>query len=101
MQERVQARYSCGAQVIPGLLQYGDVPEIGGLIAPRPAVWEVGLQDRLMVKEWIGPSWERMARVYEAFGAADALARDDFDGAHRWNGVKAYPLLDRVLGPVA
>ena len=101
MQERVRARYSCGAQVIPGLLQYGDVPEIGGLIAPRPALWEVGLRDKLMVKDWVGPSWERIERVYQAVGAQAALARDDFDGTHRWNGEKAYPLLDRVLRPAA
>ena len=98
MQERIRGRYSCGAQVIPGLLEYGDVPEIGGLIAPRPALWEVGMQDGLMVKDWIEPSWERMAKVYRASGAAEKLQRDDFDGAHRWNGNQAYPLLARVLG---
>jgi hypothetical protein len=31
-QERVTHRYSCGAQVIPGLLRYGDVPEIASLL---------------------------------------------------------------------
>lgn len=97
MQERAMLRYSCGAQVIPGLLQYGDVPEIAGLIAPRPALWEVGSNDGLMVKHWIEPAWERIRRPYEAMQAADQLAMDRFDGAHRWNGVKAYPLLDRVL----
>src|SRR5262249_48665457 len=48
MQERVSVKYSCGAQVIPGLLQFGDVPEIGGLIAPRPCVWEIGSRDNLV-----------------------------------------------------
>ena len=99
MQERIRGRYSCGAQVIPGLLQYGDVPEIAGLIAPRPSVWEVGLQDKLMVKEWIGPAWERIEKVYRAAGAFDALERDDFDGGHRWSGARSYPLLERVLEP--
>ena len=44
MQERISGPYSCGAQVIPGLLQFGDTPEIASLIAPRPCVWEVGSQ---------------------------------------------------------
>ena len=36
-QERARGEgYSCGAQVIPGLLEFGDTPEIGSLIAPRP-----------------------------------------------------------------
>ncbi|HXT59661.1 MAG TPA: prolyl oligopeptidase family serine peptidase, partial [Pirellulales bacterium] len=52
MQERVGVRYSCGAQIIPGLLEYGDVPEIGSLIAPRPCVWEAGSRDRLVQSAW-------------------------------------------------
>ncbi|MCB1021943.1 MAG: acetylxylan esterase [Acidobacteria bacterium] len=99
MQERMRVRYSCGAQVIPGLLEYGDVPEIAGLIAPRPAVWEVGSRDGLMAKDWIEPAWERIERVYSAAGVADRLIRDDFDGAHQWSGAKAHPLLESVLRP--
>ncbi|MBL8234471.1 MAG: hypothetical protein JNL98_38595 [Bryobacterales bacterium] len=99
MQERVRGRYSCGAQIIPGLLRYGDVPEIASLIAPRPCLWEVGRQDALMVKEWIDPSLERMRRAWSAYGAADQLQADHFDGAHQWNGGKAYPLLAATLRP--
>ena len=97
MQERVRGRNSCGAQVIPGLLQYGDVPEIGGLIAPRPCVWEVGSKDGLMVKDWIPPALERIGRAYEAFGAADQLQVDRFDGGHQWGGRLAFPMLERAL----
>jgi dienelactone hydrolase len=97
MQERILGRYGCGAQIIPGLLRYGDVPEIASLIAPRPCLWEVGNQDALMVKDRIGPALERMRRAYRAFGAEDRLEVDFFEGGHRWNGVKAYPLLSRQL----
>ncbi len=97
MQERVLGRYSCGAQIIPGLLRYGDVPEIASLIAPRPCLWEVGPQDGLMVKEWIGPALERLRRAWTAFDALAKLSVDSFPGRHRWNGEKAYPPLDRVL----
>lgn len=100
MQERIRGRYSCGAQVIPGLLQYGDVPEIAGLIAPRPCVWEVGSKDGLMVKDWIPPALERIGRAYDAFGAADQLQVDRFDGGHQWSGRLAYPMLERAFGPV-
>ena len=99
MQERIGSRYSCGAQVIPGLLQHGDVPEIGGLIAPRPAVWEVGQRDGLMVKEWIPGAWERIERAYKAMGVQQSLEMDSFDGKHRWSGVKAEPALARLLSP--
>ena len=99
MQERIRGRYSCGAQVVPGLLRFGDVPEIAGLIAPRPAVWEVGQHDALMVKDWIPDAWDRIRRHYRALGAEGQLVMDSFDGGHRWNGVKAEPLLARVLNP--
>lgn len=99
LQERVQLRFSCGAQIIPGLLQFGDVPEIASLIAPRPCLWEIGQQDKLMVKEWIGPALDRMRRAWSASGAADRLQVDSFEGGHQWNGVKAYPLLASVLRP--
>ena len=99
MQERIGGRYSCGAQVIPGLLEFGDVPEIAGLIAPRPALWEVGLRDGLMVKEWIPRAWDRIQRVYRALEAEEHLSMDSFDGHHRWNGVMATPLLASILKP--
>src|SRR5436309_14635182 len=73
MQERIAGRYSCGAQVIPGLLRYGDVPEIGSLIAPRPCVWEVGSRDALMKPAWVEKGLERMGRVYRALGAEENL----------------------------
>lgn len=52
MQERVSRPYSCGAQIIPGLLQFGDVPEIASLIAPRTCLWEVGTKDTLIDPLW-------------------------------------------------
>jgi dienelactone hydrolase len=99
MQERVEGRYGCGAQIIPGLLRYGDVPEISSLIAPRPCLWEVGQRDSLMVKDRIEPALERMRRAWGALGAPEQLQVDSFDGKHRWNGAKAYPLLEGVLKP--
>lgn len=97
MQERIMLRYSCGAQVIPGLLEYGDVPEISSLMAPRPCLWEVGRQDALIDPAWAERALSRIRLAYKAFGAEDRLQVDYFDTGHRWNGRLAYPLLDRVL----
>lgn len=97
MQERIGGHYSCGAQVIPGLLEYGDVPEIGSLIAPRACVWEVGSRDSLISPRWADKALERMRRAYTALGAAEALQVDRFDGTHEWSGRMAYPLLEKVL----
>jgi len=95
MQERLVQPYSCGAQIIPGLLEYGDVPEIGGLIAPRPAVWEVGSRDGLMKQHWVAEATRRIESAYRALGAEGKLVIDRFDGGHQWHGEAAYEVLDR------
>jgi dienelactone hydrolase len=97
MQERIGGRYSCGAQIIPGLLEYGDVPEIAALIAPRPCVWEVGARDKLIAAKWADAALERMGRAYKALGADKQLQVDRFDGGHEWSGRVAFPLFDKVL----
>lgn len=99
MQERVTVRYSCGAQVIPGLLQYGDVPEISSLIAPRHCVWEIGSHDGLIKKKWADEALVRISRAYKAGGAEDRLLVDRFEGGHRWSGRLSYPLMKKILQP--
>lgn len=98
MQERISKPYSCGAQIIPGLLNIGDTPEIASLIAPRHALWEAGKRDGLIRNPWADEAYARISRAYQALGAADHLALDRFDGGHVWHGEVAYPLLERVLG---
>jgi hypothetical protein len=98
LQERTQGRYSCGAQVIPGLLQFGDVPEIASLIAPRPCLWEVGNKDPLLPRAWQDIALKRIERAYEAFAAKKNLQVDRFDGGHVWHGTEALRILDKVLG---
>lgn len=97
LQERATKRYSCGSQIIPGLLKYGDYSEIGSLIAPRPCVWEVGAKDGLIIPKWADLFRNRLRRAYQALGASDQLQFDHFDDGHRWNGKIAYPLFERVL----
>ncbi len=97
LQERITKRYSCGSQIVPGLLKYGDYSEIGSLIAPRPCVWEVGSNDGLVTPKWAKLFRERLERIYKAYGVSGNLKIDEFDGGHRWNGEVAFPLFDKVL----
>jgi dienelactone hydrolase len=98
MQERVSKPYSCGAQIIPGLLQYGDVPEIASLIAPRHCLWEVGSEDKLIDPLWADEILVRQRRAYKALGAAERVSIDRFEGGHVWHGKAASALLAEVLG---
>ena len=97
LQERLSRRYSCGVQIIPNLLQYGDYSEIGSLIAPRPCVWETGSKDSLIVPRWDAIFRKRLRNAYDALGAEENLIFDRFEGGHHWNGKVAYSLFEKIL----
>ncbi|MGH7945924.1 MAG: hypothetical protein ACREF9_13075, partial [Opitutaceae bacterium] len=97
MQERIENHYQCGAQVIPGLLEIGDTPEIGSLIAPRPSIWEIGSKDGLIDPVWADSAKVRLGKAYAAAGKSADLQFHHFEGGHRWDGKTAVPLLARVL----
>lgn len=92
-QERYQALSQCGAQLIPGLLRYGDTPEIFSLIAPRPMVIEWGLQDPLIPHDWAERGLTRVRRAYAAAGAPENLTVHRFEGGHVFDGSVASTML--------
>lgn len=96
-QERTKNAAVSGCQLIPGLLAFGDVPEIGGLVAPRPCVWQFGTHDALIAPDWAGQALERMGRVYAALESSQHLHVDRFDGGHEWHDGLAYDVLDKAL----
>ncbi len=97
LQERILAGSVGGCQIIPGLLKFGDTPEISGLIAPRTILWTVGDRDKLLDRDWAEKAFNRMRPAYRAYHAEDQLLVQHFSGGHEWNGAVAYPMLDRVL----
>lgn len=88
----------CGAQYMPGLLILGDIPEVAGLIAPKPLVVEMGEQDTCFVIDDMKRAYAQLQRIYAAAGAADRLHADIHPGGHVWSGRVAFTLFDQVLG---
>jgi dienelactone hydrolase len=90
----------CGSQVLPGMLTEIEHTGLGALIAPRPLLVETGTDDLIFPVAGARREMARLARVYEAVDASDRLEHDVFEGGHRWHGERAYPFLDRWLGPL-
>jgi hypothetical protein len=90
-------RSICGAQYIPGLLRWAELPDVGALIAPRPLLVEAGLHDVHFQIAASRQAHRTLERAYRLLGAADALWRDEFDAGHRWSGRLAYTFMDRYL----
>ena len=95
--ERSLKLSSCGIQYLPGILQYGDVPEVFSLIAPRPMQLQAGAQDSLITptdRDAIA------ATVGRAYGLLDADSNFDYvlhPEGHLLLWEKAAPFLEKHL----
>ena len=64
----------CFPNFIPGLLPYGDTPDIAALIAPRALHLNFGESDRGSPIEEVRAGVETIARAYQGAGAADQFS---------------------------
>ena len=97
-QERVRQNVVCGVQLIPGILEYGDTPEIGALIAPRPALWVAGSDDVINnLPIWRDEGRPRLEAAYAASGRPGALSLQSPKGTEAWYGREALEFLARAL----
>ena len=87
----------CGSQITPGLYALCDVPDLQGLIAPRPLLVEIGVYDDCFKLDSAMDCFREVEKVYAAAGAADALELDLFEGGHQWSGNKTFGFFDKAL----
>ncbi|WP_308721905.1 alpha/beta hydrolase family protein [Paenibacillus polysaccharolyticus] len=90
-------RNHCLDNYIPGILQEAELPDIIGLIAPRPLFLEIGSEDLVFPLHSAREAHERLKMIYEHAGAGQVLDADYFDGGHEISGAKAYDWLEQVL----
>ena len=76
----------CGAQIVPGLLEFGDHPEVAGLIAPRPLFLEFGINDPIFPIAGSRKTYKKVKAIYSILGAEDRLELEEFDGLHEFRG---------------
>ena len=95
--DSIMAIDHCLCNYVPGILQYAEMADIAGLIAPRPLLIESGERDPIFPIAATRHALEELNRIYSVFGAPERLAADLFEGEHRWSGAKAYDWLGRWL----
>ena len=85
---------------LPGVLKWGDIPEIVSMIAPRPFLILAGEQDRGFPVSGAREVAERAGMLYRRLGAADALDLYISPGPHEFSDEmrqRAYHWFDRWL----
>jgi len=87
----------CGMQVAPGLYKLVDLPDLQGLLAPRPLLIDIGAYDTCFLADSSLACFKKLKRIYRAAGAADRLALDLFPGEHGWCGNSSVDFFSRYL----
>jgi cephalosporin-C deacetylase-like acetyl esterase len=88
----------CGSQITPELYSLCDVPDLQGLIAPRPLLVEIGTYDECFKLDSAMSCWREVEKIYQAAGVRDRLELDLFEGGHRWGGNKSIEFFLKHLG---
>jgi dienelactone hydrolase len=85
----------------PGLMQYLDYPDVASLAAPNPMLIFAGDMDALFPNPSVKDAFEKMQRVWEAWGARDRFKSKFWPSGHVFEAdqqIYANDWLDRQFG---
>ncbi len=86
----IMSIYHCIDNFIPGIIKYTELPDIVGMIAPRPLLIESGTKDPIFPIKATEEAVCKLETIYKLLGANDKLDKDIFEGDHEISGAKAY-----------
>jgi len=87
----------CIDNYVPGILNWAEMHDIAGLIAPRPLFVESGERDNIFPITSSIESFNHVREIYGVFGAADRVEQEVFPGEHSFWGKRGIPFLARHL----
>jgi dienelactone hydrolase len=87
----------CVDNYIPGILNWAEMHDIAGLIAPRPLFVESGEKDNIFPIQASVESFNHVREIYRVFEAADRIEQEVFPGEHSFWGKRGIPFLARHL----
>jgi len=87
----------CIDNYVPGILNWAEMHDIAGLIAPRPLFVESGEKDNIFPIQASIESFNKVREIYSVFGATDQIEQEVFPGEHSFWGRRGVPFLARQL----
>jgi dienelactone hydrolase len=88
----------CIDNYIPGILNWAEMYDVAGLIAPRPLWVESGEGDNIFPIAASRASFAKVKKIYEVFGAEEMTGQEVFEGPHGFSGKLGLPFLAKHLG---
>lgn len=80
---------ACGMQVAPGLYSLVDLPDLQGLLAPRPLLIDIGVRDSCFTVDSTMEAKKQIEKIYAAADASDKLLFDIHPNEHAWGANEA------------
>jgi len=88
----------CVDNYVPGILNWAEMHDVAGLIAPRPLFVESGERDRIFPLQASVESFRAVREIYQVFGAGDRVEHEVFPDEHVFWGRRGIPFVARHLG---
>jgi hypothetical protein len=83
----------CVDNYVPGILNWAEMSDIAGLIAPRPLFVESGEKDNIFPVNASVESFRAAREIYRVFGAEDRIEQEVFPGEHTFWGKRGIPFV--------
>ena len=96
-QDSVGSLSHCIDNYVPAILNWAEMYDIAGLIAPRPLFVESGEKDNIFPIKASIESFKKVREIYEIFAAGDQVEQEVFPGEHSFWGKRGIPFLARHL----
>lgn len=93
----VQDANFCGSQIVPDIYKWLDTTDVAGLIAPRPLLLEMGVQDTCFPIEGALKGYNAIKKIYKAAGVENRIVADMHPGEHSFAGNKAFDFFKENL----
>src|SRR5262245_39490687 len=87
----------CVDNYIPGILNWAEMHDIAGLIAPRPLFVESGEKDNIFPLHASVDSFQAVRAIYRVFEAENLVEQEVFPDVHVFWGKRGIPFLARQL----
>ena len=87
----------CIDNYVPGILNWAEMYDIAGLIAPRPLFVESGERDNIFPVAASVASFGHVRDIYRMFGAESRIEHEVFPDEHAFWGRRGVPFLTRHL----
>jgi dienelactone hydrolase len=87
----------CIDNYVPGILNWAEMHDIAGLIAPRPLFVESGEKDNIFPINASVESFNHVREIYRVFDAGDRVEQEVFPDEHSFWGKRGVPFLARHL----